>query len=122
MVPEGAALVSGLHHKMFVHPGTPIVAMCYDNTNLLPFRFGIAMAVNSRVHAPCRRTGRQTEDFGRLDRRQAHIVELRLFGRLTVEKTAEVMGASARAVKRDEWQTAKAWLDRELAAGKPIDS
>ena len=44
---------------------------------------------------------------------QSRLVELRFFGGLTVEETAEVMGVSPRTVKR-EWRTAKAWLRREL--------
>lgn len=50
-----------------------------------------------------------------LDARQAKIVELRFFGGLSVEETAEAMGISAPTVKR-EWAMAKAWLYRELAA------
>jgi len=48
-----------------------------------------------------------------LDPRQARIIELRFFGGLTVEETAEVAGISTATVKR-EWQTARAWLAREL--------
>jgi RNA polymerase sigma factor (TIGR02999 family) len=48
-----------------------------------------------------------------LDPRQARIIELRFFGGLTVEETAEVVGISTATVKR-EWQTARAWLAREL--------
>lgn len=48
-----------------------------------------------------------------LDARQARIVELRFFGGLTVEETAEVTGVSPATVKR-EWQTARAWLAREI--------
>jgi len=48
-----------------------------------------------------------------LDAGQARVVELRFFGGLTVEETAEVVGASAATVKRD-WRSAKAWLFREL--------
>jgi RNA polymerase sigma factor (TIGR02999 family) len=50
-----------------------------------------------------------------LDPQQARIVELRYFGGLSVEETAEVMGISSRTVKRD-WAMAKAWLREELAA------
>lgn len=50
-----------------------------------------------------------------LDERQAKIVELRFFGGLSVEETAEVIGASTRTVKRD-WQSARAWLRREMAS------
>jgi RNA polymerase sigma factor (TIGR02999 family) len=49
-----------------------------------------------------------------LDARQARIVELRFFAGLTVEETAEVVGTSARTVKR-EWQMSRAWLKREMA-------
>ena len=48
-----------------------------------------------------------------LDPRQARIVELRFFGGLTVEETAEVAGVGTATVKR-EWRTARAWLRREL--------
>ncbi|HEY2433158.1 MAG TPA: sigma-70 family RNA polymerase sigma factor [Vicinamibacterales bacterium] len=48
-----------------------------------------------------------------LDPPQARIVELRFFGGLTVEETAEVVGASPATVKR-EWALAKGWLYREL--------
>src|SRR3954468_19158801 len=47
--------------------------------------------------------------------RQAKVVELRFFGGLNVDETAEAMGISAPAVKR-EWAMAKAWLHRELAS------
>lgn len=53
-----------------------------------------------------------------MDPDQARVVELRFFGGLNVEETAEAMGISPRTVKR-EWQMAKAWFDRELAAAKP---
>jgi RNA polymerase sigma factor (TIGR02999 family) len=49
-----------------------------------------------------------------LDARQAKVVELRFFGGLSVEETAEALGISAPTVKR-EWAMAKAWLYRELA-------
>lgn len=48
-----------------------------------------------------------------LDAQQAKVVELRFFGGLTVEETAEVMGVSSGTVKRD-WAVARAWLYREL--------
>ena len=52
-------------------------------------------------------------DLEALDPRQARIVEMRFFGGLTVEETAEVAGISPATVKR-EWQTARAWLAREI--------
>jgi RNA polymerase sigma factor (TIGR02999 family) len=52
-----------------------------------------------------------------IDPRQAHIVELRFFGGLTEEETAQVLGISSRTVKRD-WTVAKAWLRVELKSGE----
>jgi RNA polymerase sigma factor (TIGR02999 family) len=49
-----------------------------------------------------------------MDPRQAHLVELRFFGGLTIDETAEVMAISPATVKR-EWMTARRWLQRELA-------
>jgi RNA polymerase sigma factor (TIGR02999 family) len=51
-----------------------------------------------------------------LDPRQARVVELRFFGGLDVEETADALGLSARTVKR-EWQTARAWLQHRLLQG-----
>ncbi len=48
------------------------------------------------------------------DPRQSRIVELRFFGGLTIEETAEVLGISPATVKR-EWTTAKAWLHCEIS-------
>ena len=49
-----------------------------------------------------------------MDPQQCRIVELRFFGGLTVEETAEVLKLSPATIKRD-WSTAKAWLYKELA-------
>ena len=53
------------------------------------------------------------ERLGRLDDRQARVVECRFFGGLTEEETAAALGISQRTVAR-EWVTAKGWLYREL--------
>ena len=47
------------------------------------------------------------------DEQKGRIVELRFFGGLTIDETAEVMGISASTVGRD-WILAKAWLHREI--------
>ncbi len=52
-----------------------------------------------------------------LDSQQARIVELRVFGGLSVEETADLIGISSATVKRD-WAIAKAWLARELVRGR----
>lgn len=49
-----------------------------------------------------------------LDPQQSRVVELRFFGGLTVEETAEVLGISVTTVER-EWRTARAWLRAELS-------
>ena len=51
-----------------------------------------------------------------LDPRRGRIVELRFYGGLSVEETAEVLGISAPTVKR-EWRAAKAWLHRAVSEG-----
>jgi len=56
------------------------------------------------------------ERLTELDPQQAQIVEMRYFGGLSVEETAEALGISPRTVKRD-WAMAKAWLRTELAGG-----
>ena len=59
------------------------------------------------------------EALGRLaalDPEQARLVELRFFGGLTIEETADAMGLSPATVKR-HWTVARAWLARELAEG-----
>ena len=56
------------------------------------------------------------EALGRLetlDPQQGRVVELRFFGGLTVEETAQVMALSPATVKR-EWAVARAWLYREM--------
>ena len=53
------------------------------------------------------------EALAAFDERGAKVVELRFFGGLSEEETGEVLGVSARTVKR-EWATAKAWLLREM--------
>jgi len=56
-------------------------------------------------------------ELAELDERQAQIVELRYFGDLTIEETAEVLSISTATVKRD-WNMAKAWLRAELSGGE----
>ena len=48
-----------------------------------------------------------------VDERKSHVIELRFFGGLSVEETAEVLRVSTDTVKRD-WRLAKLWLLREL--------
>lgn len=54
--------------------------------------------------------------LARIDARKARVVELRFFGGLSVEETAEVLKVSPVTVMRD-WSTARAWLYREMGGG-----
>jgi RNA polymerase sigma factor (TIGR02999 family) len=54
--------------------------------------------------------------LARIDPRKVQVVEMRFFGGLSVEETAEVLKAPTITVKRD-WRAARAWLYRELAGG-----
>ncbi len=56
---------------------------------------------------------RALETFATIDARRSRVVELRFFGGLTLEETAEVLNVSSETVKRD-WRVAKLWLHREL--------
>lgn len=55
-------------------------------------------------------------DLARIDPRKVQVVEMRFFGGLSVEETADVLKVSTVTVKRD-WRAAKAWLYRELTGG-----
>ncbi len=57
------------------------------------------------------------QSLARMDERKSRIIELRYFGGLSVEETAEVLQISTRTVKR-EWSLAQAWLFRELSGEK----
>ena len=53
-------------------------------------------------------------ELSRMDPRRAQVIDLRFFGGLTVEETAQVLDISPQTVMRD-WKLARAWLARELA-------
>ena len=55
-------------------------------------------------------------ELASIDPRKSKIVELRYFGGMTVDETAQVLGVSAVTVMRD-WRNAKAWLLRAMSAG-----
>ena len=56
------------------------------------------------------------ESLSLLDTRQSKIVEMRFFGGLTIEETAEALNVSPATVKR-EWTIAKAWLHKRIVKG-----
>ena len=69
-----------------------------------PERSADLVAVDDALHA-----------LAEVDARKAQVVELRFFGGLTAEETAEVLKVSPETVRRD-WKLAKVWLLRELSA------
>jgi RNA polymerase sigma factor (TIGR02999 family) len=59
--------------------------------------------------------------LAKVDERKSQVIEMRFFGGLSVEETAEVLKVSPETVMRD-WRLAKAWLLRELRGEKPDGS
>ncbi|HEX9892732.1 MAG TPA: ECF-type sigma factor [Gemmatimonadales bacterium] len=57
------------------------------------------------------------ERLGEHSERLRRVVELRFFGGLTEEETAQTLGVTTRTIQRD-WSKARAWLHKELAAGR----
>ena len=71
------------------------------------------------LHAVVRLRTSQREALARLaklDLRKSQIIEMRYFGGMSVEETAEFLGVSPITIKR-EWMKARAWLYRELDKG-----
>jgi RNA polymerase sigma-70 factor, ECF subfamily len=57
--------------------------------------------------------------LAKADLRRSQFVELRFYGGLSVEETAEVLKVSSQTVMRD-WRLAKLWLLREMSGGKRV--
>lgn len=77
----------------------------------VPLDEALAFAPEQSSHLV--RLDESLQRLAKLDPRQAKIVELRFFAGLTVDQTADVLGISAKTVKRD-WSVAKAWLHGDL--------
>jgi RNA polymerase sigma factor (TIGR02999 family) len=58
------------------------------------------------------------DGLARIDVRKARVIELRFFGGLSVDETADVLAVSPQTVMRD-WKLAKAWLTREMKRNDP---
>jgi RNA polymerase sigma-70 factor, ECF subfamily len=83
---------------------------------VVPVSLDEAMVISPERSEEFLELDRALDRLAALDSRQAKIVELRFFGGLTVEETAEILGISPKTVKRD-WAVAKAWLHGELKGG-----
>jgi RNA polymerase sigma-70 factor, ECF subfamily len=77
-----------------------------------------AMPLSPELELDVLAVDRALEALANVDPRKSQVVELRFFGGLSVEETAEVLGISVETVKRD-WRFAKLWLSRELAGETP---
>jgi len=86
---------------------------------------GIAITLNEEIFPASPGAGQIEEilavdqvldRLAQLDARQARVVELRYFGGLSVEETAEATGIAPRTVKLD-WASAKGWMRSQLRAG-----
>src|SRR5262249_26168112 len=61
------------------------------------------------------------QGLAEFDARKAQVVELRFFGGLSVDESAEVLHVSPETIRRD-WRLAKAWLKRRLSEEEPHES
>ena len=77
--------------------------------------FDVADAGDASADADVIALHEALERLATLDPEQARLVEMRYFGGLTIEETADALGVSPATVKRD-WVLARAWLKRELSA------
>jgi RNA polymerase sigma-70 factor (ECF subfamily) len=75
--------------------------------------FDEAMIVSEEKSADLMALDEALSNLAAIDPEQSRVVELRVFGGLTVEETAEALGVSPRTVKR-EWSMAKAWLHQQI--------
>ena len=86
-----------------VEEGNESQDVTLDETLMTPHRRGIQLiALDDALNA-----------LGEIDPRKSHIVELRFFGGLSVDETAEVLKVAPITVMRD-WKLAKVWLLREM--------
>ena len=77
---------------------------------------GVAVCPEPALHLLA--LDRALETLATVDPRKSQVIELRFFGGLTVNETAEVLHVSADTVKRD-WRLARLWLLRELEGDAP---
>ena len=75
------------------------------------------MAVSPPTDVDLLALDRALQALGAVDERKGRVIEMRFFGGMTVEETAEALGVSPDTVKRD-WRLAKLWLLRKLESGR----
>lgn len=100
-------LVDLARSKRFVKRGGGLARVSFDAADpLMATPAYDVLGVDEALHA-----------LAALDPRRGKVVELRIFGGLTIEETAMVLKVSTDTVTRD-WNLAKAWLGRELAGDR----
>ena len=92
-------LVDHARSRKSLKRGGPMPALVLDEALAIPAKRNIELVALDDAMV----------SLSRLDPQQGHIVELRFFGGLSIEETAEVLGISASTVKRD-WLLAKTWI------------
>ncbi len=79
-----------------------------------PLSLDVAPVVSPKSHAEVLAVDDALRALAKVDPRKSQVVELRFFGGLSVDESAEVLNVSPETVMRD-WRLAKAWLLRELS-------
>ena len=103
-------LVDHARNRQRVKRGGGAVQVTLDETIVAPQTNGVdVVALDDALHS-----------LARTDERKCRVVELRFFGGLSVEESAEVLQISPETVMRD-WKMAKAWLYRELTGSGRTD-
>ena len=87
-------------------------------SNVLKVTLGAAEQTPANVDVDVVALDDALEALAAIDCQQGQVVELRFFGGLSIEETADTLGISPATVKRD-WSTARVWLYRELDRAKP---
>ena len=96
-------LIDHARRRRFVKHGGDTQQVSLDEASLMSVeRAAELVALNEAL-----------DELKRFDQRKSRVVELRYFGGLTLEETADILGVSLMTVRRD-WRAAKAWLFRRL--------
>jgi RNA polymerase sigma-70 factor (ECF subfamily) len=95
-------LVDFARSKRFKKRGAGAVHVTFDDGLVTADPAGDLVAIDDALEA-----------LEKVDSRKSRIVELRFFGGLSVQETAEVLNVSPQTVMRD-WKLAKAWLSRQI--------
>ena len=104
-------LVDHARRRGFAKRGGNALFMSLDKVLLTAQKRGIeVLALNEAL-----------DDLARIDERKSRVVELRYFGGLSIEETAQVLDVSVDTVKRD-FRMARAWLLAELTGGHRLNT